>query len=340
MNQQLTDRAGGPVGPGRMELPSIDRIRMIAFDLDGTLLTEEKRLTPATREILTRAAARGIVLLTTTGRSLSGIPDAVKALPGAYYALTSNGAGVYRRVDAPPLENPINSTPVECEIPGWTLSAEAEQGRPTFELDVQTGYELLFERLMDVPRGIALMRELGKLSVMPDPFIDGACYMRADKAFLIDRMDVSDAMKAYIRSSRTMVPDMDRFLSDKKMQKITINFVCDENHDRIDLAPVLEVLKKFPEFVAVTGGIRNIEVSDRLATKGDSMLALAERIGIRPEEILAFGDSENDITMLRAAGTGVAMANSLDITCEAADIVAGSNDEDGVAALLRALPGW
>ena len=190
MNQQLTDRAGGPVGPGRMELPSIDRIRMIAFDLDGTLLTEEKRLTPATREILTRAAARGIVLLTTTGRSLSGIPDAVKALPGAYYALTSNGAGVYRRVDAPPLEKPTNSTPVERGIPGWTLSAEAEQGRPTFELDVQTGYELLFERLMDVPRGIALMRELGKLSVMPDPFIDGACYMRADKAFLIGHPEI------------------------------------------------------------------------------------------------------------------------------------------------------
>ena len=69
-------------------------IRLIAFDLDGTLLTEEKRLTPRTRDVLEEASARGILLLTTTGRALSGIPDAVKVLSGAKYALTANGAGV------------------------------------------------------------------------------------------------------------------------------------------------------------------------------------------------------------------------------------------------------
>ena len=300
-------------------------IRMIAFDLDGTLLTEKKILTPRTRDVLRRASAQGVELLATTGRALSGIPDSVKILDGAHYALTANGAGVYRR------------------LPGITaqwkeiLSEDASDGLPSFDLDSDAGYELLFENLMDRESTLALMDELSALQVMPDPFINGACYMIADKAYLIAKMDVTDSMKDYIRSSRTLIPDMQAFLSDKNVQKITINFAADENGHRIDLEKALAILERYPDFVAVTGGIRNIEVSDRLATKGDAMLRLAGSIGIRPEEIVAFGDSENDITMLQAAGIGVAMENSLDITKKAADAVTLSNEDEGVAAFLEDL---
>lgn len=299
-------------------------IRMIAFDLDGTLLTEEKVLTPRTRAVLEKASEMGIILLSTTGRSLAGIPDAVKVLSGAKYALTSNGAGVYQRNDS--------------KTAAWELPEAAGQGLPTFELDTENSYELLFENLMDDTDTRNLMRELSELRVMPDPFIEGKCYMIEEKSYLVDMMDVSDAMKAYIRSSRELVADMQAFLSDRHVQKITINFAS-ENHHRIDIDAVRKILEKYPGFVAVTGGIRNIEVSDIKATKGDSMLRLAKMIGIEADQIVAFGDSENDITMLRAAGTGVAMANSLDITLDAADEVTLSNEEDGVAACLENLLG-
>lgn len=298
-------------------------IRMIAFDLDGTLLTEEKILTPRTAEVLRRASSRGIELLATTGRALSGIPDAVKILDGANYALTANGAGVYRRKDG--------------ILDAWkqTLSEAAAEGLPSFELDSEGSYDPLFENLMDRERTLALMDELSALDVMPDPFIDGSCYMIAEKAPLVDRMDVTDSMKDYIRSSRTLISDMKSFLSDKTVQKITINFAGDENGHRIDLQKVLDILNRYPEFTAVTGGIRNIEVSDRLATKGDAMLQLASSLRISPEQIIAFGDSENDITMLQKAGTGVAMENSLEITKKAADAITLSNEEEGVAAYLE-----
>ena len=247
----------------------------------------------------------------------------MKILDGAHYALTANGAGVYRR------------------LPGITaqwkeiLSEAASEGLPSFELDSDAGYELLFENLMDRESTLALMDELSAFQVMPDPFINGACYMIADKAYLIAKMDVTDSMKDYIRSSRTLIPDMQAFLSDKNIQKITINFVSDGNGHRIDLKEVQDILKKYPGFVAVTGGIRNIEVSDRKATKGDAMLQLTSSLGISPEQIVAFGDSENDITMLQAAGIGVAMENSLDITKKAADAITLSNEDEGVAAFLE-----
>ena len=188
---------------------------------------------------------------------------------------------------------------------------------------------------MNPERTRELMDELSALEVMPDPFIDGSCYMIADKAHLIDRMAVTDSMKDYIRSSRTLIPDMRAFLSDKIVQKITINFASDEAGHRIDLGEVLSILERYPDFVAVTGGIRNIEVSDTKATKGHAMLQLADSVGILPSQIVAFGDSENDITMLQAAGVGVAMENSLDITKKAADTITLSNEDEGVAAFLE-----
>ena len=182
-------------------------IRLIAFDLDGTLLTEEKRLTARTRDILEEASARGILLLTTTGRALRGIPDAVKTLSGAKYALTANGAGVYRRIDARiDAREPDRQDDPSTRASGttartvWTepLPHPAQEGYPTFELDTDHTYELLFERLMNRERTLALMAELATLEVMPDPFINGACYILADKIHLIDRMAVSDAMKEYM----------------------------------------------------------------------------------------------------------------------------------------------
>lgn len=321
-------------------------IRMIAFDLDDTLLTTGKRLTPRTRRILELTAERGIELLPTTGRSLTGIPDAVKSLAGCHYALTANGSGVYRRKSGP-LHSTNAGTGHDSRVkdaPDEVLRymqntapaiGSPDEGKPSFEIDADLCYELIYEKNMDPDTTRQLMRELAPLSIMPDPFIDGACYMRADKTHLIERMDVNQAMKDYIWSSRTLVEDMDSFLSGKNIQKITINFAADENGDRIDLAPTEEILKKYPDFTAVTGGIRNIEVSDAHATKGDAMLWLADHLGIHTDQIIAFGDSENDITMLKAAGTGVAMANALDITIEAADEVTQSNDDEGVAIFLE-----
>ena len=64
------------------------------------------------------------------------------------------------------------------------------------------------------------------------------------------------------------------------------------------------------------------------------MLGILARYGLTAEEAIAFGDSENDLEMLRAAGIGVAMGNGTPEALEAADYVTGDCDDDG---LLHAL---
>ena len=72
-------------------------------------------------------------------------------------------------------------------------------------------------------------------------------------------------------------------------------------------------------------------------TKEAAILKACAACGIGPEEITAFGDDYADMGMLRLCGRGIAMGNALDVVKEAADIVIGSNDEDGIAVYLESL---
>ena len=69
-----------------------EKIRMLALDLDGTLLTNDKCLTVRTREALLAAAGAGIIPVIVTGRPLSGLPEEISALSCTRYVITSNGA--------------------------------------------------------------------------------------------------------------------------------------------------------------------------------------------------------------------------------------------------------
>ena len=73
-------------------------IRIVALDLDGTLLDSQKRLSERNRASLARVAAQGVHVVPTTGRFFGMMPPAVRDLPFVRYAITINGAQVYDRV--------------------------------------------------------------------------------------------------------------------------------------------------------------------------------------------------------------------------------------------------
>lgn len=86
----------------------------------------------------------------------------------------------------------------------------------------------------------------------------------------------------------------------------------------------------------VTGSIkRSMEINDNTCSKGVAIAELCRRMGIDIARAAAIGDSTNDLTMLRAAGCGVAMGNASEEIKEAADYITASNDEDGVARFIE-----
>ncbi len=78
-----------------------------------------------------------------------------------------------------------------------------------------------------------------------------------------------------------------------------------------------------------------LEAVSESVNKGSALRALAESLGIAPDEILAFGDGENDITMLEYAGHSYAVANAREDVIEKAKFTAPSNAEDGVAQVIE-----
>lgn len=73
----------------------MNAVKLLALDLDGTLLNSQKELTPRTRDALYAAAEAGVEVVPTTGRFFTGMPEVIQKLPFLHYAITINGAQVY-----------------------------------------------------------------------------------------------------------------------------------------------------------------------------------------------------------------------------------------------------
>ena len=94
------------------------------------------------------------------------------------------------------------------------------------------------------------------------------------------------------------------------------------------------------EYTTVLKGTKHIEITawwDRAVDiipkdcgKGNALNEVLNYYGFSKEEAIAFGDGENDIEMLEAAGTGIAMGNAKDIVKERADLICKSVEEDGI----------
>lgn len=268
------------------------KVRMIAFDLDGTLLTTDKRLTDETRRTLEQAAKRGILLVPATGRPLTGMPAEVLGIAGVRYAVTANGARV----------------------------VSAEDGK------------ILREKLISVEKARKVLDIYGEYDTLREIYYDGQGYMEARQMEQLDHYVPDPNMAKYMRNTRKCVPDlMEKFRQENRaMDKVQAVFACAGEKEQA-FRRIWEM-----EGVEATGALSyNIEVTAGGINKGEALLWLAGELGIDREEILAFGDGANDADMIRAAGIGAAMEVSVPEVRAAADILAGSNDEDGVARAIQ-----
>lgn len=80
-----------------------------------------------------------------------------------------------------------------------------------------------------------------------------------------------------------------------------------------------------------------LEVIPNAINKGRGIQEICRALNVKPSEVIAFGDAENDIPMLQTAGVGVAMGNAAEQVKAAADMVTASNNQDGIAAALELL---
>ena len=270
-------------------------IKLLALDLDGTVLNNAKHITPVTRAALEAAIAAGVTVIPASGRPMTGLCQEFLDIPGVEYALTSNGAAVYRLKD--------------------------NQAIYTDYLDTDLAAELM-EGMLD-------------LELLATFFADGQGYAVEGQMSLLPRLPLSEPVKDYLRTSRILLKDPVALIRQRgKVEKFSLNFVHGPDGQWVDYDKLKVMLDRHPDLSVVSGGTDNQEITSPTATKGTALLALADFLGIPREQTMACGDSENDLAMLKAAGFSVAMANCEDCIRPYVDAVTGSNEEDGVAQAI------
>ena len=268
-------------------------IKLIALDLDGTLLNSDKQLTQQNAQALACAAARGIEIVPTTGRFFSGMPEVIRSLPYLHYAITINGAAVYD---------------VRCDAD----IARAE---------------------IPLPLAVEIMRYLDTLPVIYDCYMNNWGWMTRAMQLRADAFAPDEHYLRMIRNLRTPVDDLKSYLLEtgRDVQKIQL-FLTDP---ALRLTLLRQLGGQFEGLCVSSSVPNNIEINSTDANKGEALRKLAAHLGLDISRTMAFGDGLNDLSMLRAAGVGVAMENACPEAKQAADYVTGSCDESGVAAAIE-----
>ena len=276
-------------------------IKLVMSDVDGTLINTQHQVSQRTKKAVHQLIARGVEFGIATGRdyeSASGIAKQLGLDPNTIPIVSLNGFWV----DHPELNYQFRDKTIDFET----------------------------------------SKKLGKIG---SQYFMGVLYFFQDKVYShMDDLSLED-YELSVGTDRTHFfkddVDMQRidsiedikhiFTPDHEVLKIV--FIQDEDYTEL----VKErISRNFPEaFDLLMVGPGWAEIMPKAVNKGKAILEYAKFRHLDPKEILAFGDSDNDLTMIHYLGTGVAMKNARNSLKVLADEITASNDDDGVAKFIE-----
>lgn len=189
--------------------------------------------------------------------------------------------------------------------------------------------ELLFG-LEIPPDALKMLLQLAARYDLPIEFsLDSRLYLTA-RSLALQQEDPGLAFhRDTILKANGVIVDSLESLCGPGVEKVNLLCISGEVREQ-----VLRELEQIP-VCAVWASGRSMEITHRDASKGNGLLALCRLLEIRPENVMALGDSGNDETMLRRAGLGIAMGNAPDFVKAAADAVTDTNVNDGAAIAIE-----
>lgn len=271
----------------------MSEIKLIAFDLDGTIFNTNKELSKRNYDALKAASEKGIAIVPATGRFYKTVPDSIKGMPFLSYLAVINGASVKRLSDD----------------------------------------KIIYKSEIPLDKSLEILDYLDTLGVAYDCYDDNESYIPKD---MMDNIEDYIEDKIYLKmvwKYRKSVPDLKTLMKEKGCDIQKLMAYTRNQEIRHMLLDTLG--DKFGHISVTSSIINNVEINAEGANKGKALEVIADDLGIKMSQVMAFGDSFNDIPMLKAAGVSVCMGNGNQEVKVLANIIAPSNDEDGVASVLE-----
>ena len=263
-------------------------IKLIALDLDGTTLNNDRVISERNRKALQQASEMGVNIVIATGRPFSALPEDVFEIPAIRYVLTSNGASI------------------------------------TDLKEDKTFYKNCLSPLA-VEKSVELLRQH---DYVVECFVKGIAYIDGSYFEEVKRTGSSIRNIDYILKTRNPVDSVYDFMLEHKdeIENININF-----EDVSEKPAMREKLLTLPETTITSSFNHNLEIGGATTSKAEALSQMGKLLGIDQSEMMAIGDSPNDMAMLLASGMPVAVGNAEEEVKAIAKYVAPSNHEDGVA---------
>lgn len=260
-------------------------IRLVATDLDGTLLNEEWKISPGNIRAIRQAVENGVKVTLATGRMAAATRGYAHELGLDVPIITYHGA----------------------------LVEQALSG------------EVLYRKVVPVELAAEIVEYLLKKDMHTQIFIKDRVFVRK----------ANEHSKAYSKMAGLRVEEADIYKLLEKEADGVEKILCIGEEDELKRAG--EELKSiYAQKLHFTSSSFNFfDMIHPEVNKGSALKALADQWGIRPEEVMAVGDSLNDREMITYAGIGVAMENAHPEIKKIADFITFSNREDGVAKAIE-----
>lgn len=275
------------------------QIKLVATDLDGTFLTDGMESHPENRRVVQACKARGIPVCACTGRNWGACKRIVWQNGLSEYCVTNNGASV---------------------------------------VDTRTG-EIRYRNRFE-PESVRRIVEMSLEMDCQTVSISGhdATYLYRDRAEYFFRhlpQEILDLPKGqwmelkWFDTAREMIE-----AAADDAERINVGL-----RREADLAPFCRRCEQIRPVEIAASGFGHIEVTAKDGTKAEALSVLADIYNCGPENVMALGDSFNDLHMLLWAGTGVAMGNADEHVKAIADFVTKTNTEAGFAYAVERMIG-
>lgn len=275
-------------------------IKLIASDIDGTIINNEHKITPYTKEVIQSLKDKGIGFTLITGRSFvsaKGIAQQLGIVEEGYGIICLNGLETYYLP---------NEEPVKLESIQWDEANMISQIGNKFYM--------------------------GVLYCFPDQI-----YLQMDEITHRDyKISLTDDRLRYFNDSLNTInidsiDEIEERIKKEDLQKIVYiqsDSFMDLLHERIG--------DELPDhYKALMVGKGWLEIMPSHISKGIALENYAAHYNIKPEEIMVFGDAENDISMFELCGNGIAMGNAMESLKEVAKDTTLKNEENGVAHYIE-----
>ncbi|MGN1277535.1 MAG: Cof-type HAD-IIB family hydrolase [Floccifex sp.] len=275
-------------------------IKCLAFDLDGTLLTSQKTIDPRTFCSIQKAMEMGIHIIIASGRDKNGCKFVYEPLGlenGSHFLALVNGQIIY---DFEKREYDLDDV------------LTMEDGLKIQKICKEFNVEGIFQCGYDFYSYVSTMNR-----------------MKKKVKSLIFGEPEDYGLKAGMEHRNFINLPYEEVKLTQDINKVILVQTGDFFEKN------MEALKQaLSDYDVLLVGPQWIEIMPKNVSKASAIEKITKKLGISMDEVMAFGDAQNDIEMIKRVGIGVAMGNAMDEVKEAAVMVADSNDDNGIGKVI------